>query len=395
MITNEKIYTVSALNQEASHLLTSHFQVVCVTGEISNLSRPSSGHAYFSLKDENAQIRCALFRFQHLKTEFELENGQQIILYAQVALYEPRGDYQLIVKSVQLSGAGALQLAFEKLKNKLEKAGLFDEAHKKPLPQFPKTIGIITSATGAALQDILKVHHNRFPSIPLFLYPVSVQGDQAKFDIVNAIKQANDDKKSDVIIVARGGGSLEDLWAFNEEIVAQAIFNSHIPIVTGIGHQTDFTIADFVADMRAPTPSAAAEIVTPDGHALLREFIHFKDRLYHLIATKIKHCQAEILALTKQLKHPKEKLQLQAQQLDQLETQLKNALRHFLDFKKMQLQSASKTLDALSPLKVLTRGFSITKNKETNKVLASIYEVKSGDTIITQLTDGELLSTVL
>lgn len=393
---NEKnIYTVSTLNQEVNVLLTDHFRVICVTGEISNLSRPSSGHLYFSLKDENAQIRCAFFRFQQQRNTVALENGQQVILYAQVSVYEPRGDYQLIVKSVELSGVGTLQIAFEQLKIKLEKAGLFNPDHKKLLPVFPKKIAVITSPTGAALQDIIKVHQKRFPAIPVLLYPVAVQGNDAKTEIVNAIKKANHEKSCDVIILARGGGSLEDLWAFNEEIVAHAIFDSETPIITGIGHQTDFTIADFVADVRAPTPSAAVEMATPDKEAVFNQLAHVLQRLIKGIRSTISAHQLQLHHLEKRLQHPKEKLQQQAQKLDQMENQLHRAMLVSLQQKKMALTTAIKTLDALSPLKVLHRGFSITKNKHNQKVILSVKDVKVADEIITTFCDGEINSTVM
>ncbi|MDP1574073.1 MAG: exodeoxyribonuclease VII large subunit [Coxiellaceae bacterium] len=389
------LYSVTTLNAEVNQLLTHHFDCVCVTGEISNLSRPSSGHYYFSLKDDNAQIRCAFFRFNHQKLNFQLENGQEVIITAQVSVYEPRGDYQLIIKSIQLNGLGALQLAFDQLKNKLEKTGFFDEKNKKPLPLFPKKIGIITSPTGAALQDILKVLKRRFPAIPLCIYPVSVQGIDAKNQIVTAIQNANHDAACDVILLARGGGSLEDLWAFNEEIVAVAIFNSNIPVVTGIGHQTDFTIADFVADIRAPTPSAAAEVITPDSDALLQQLAQHAKRLSNLISAKIQLYQLQLQHLQKRLQHPREKLQQQAQQLDQLENQLKRLIQFSLENKKMQLLTKVKTLDALSPLKVLGRGFSITKNKKTGNVISDCDSINTGDQIITSIIDGEIISTVL
>src|SRR3990167_8481765 len=293
------IYSVSKLNAESAVLLSTHFGFIYVTGEISNLSRPSSGHLYFSLKDDQAQIRCALFRFQHQKMDFALENGQEIIVQAKVSLYEPKGDYQLIVSSIQLAGAGKLQIAFEQLKKELEKAGLFDEKHKKPLPLFPKQIGVITSPTAAALQDILKVLKKRFPSMPVIVYPTQVQGNLAAAQIAAAIQQANQHNVCDVLILARGGGSIEDLWSFNEKIVAQAIFDSVIPIVTGIGHQTDFTIADFVADVRAPTPSAAAEMVSPDRDELLLQISHQQQRLFHLMRTSIQFHQHHLLQLMK------------------------------------------------------------------------------------------------
>ena len=387
------IYTVSSLNAESAALLSDHFGFIYVMGEISNLSRPSSGHLYFSLKDENAQIRCALFRFQHQKIDFQIENGQEIIVQAKVSLYEPRGDYQLIISNIQLAGAGKLQIAFEQLKKELEKAGLFDEQHKKPLPLFPKQIGVITSPTAAALQDILKVLKKRFPSMPVIVYPTQVQGNLAAAQIAAAIQQANQHNVCDVLILARGGGSIEDLWSFNEKIVAQAIFDSVIPIVTGIGHQTDFTIADFVADVRAPTPSAAAEMVSPDRDELLLQISHQQQRLFHLMRTSIQFHQHHLLQLQKRLQHPKEKINQQAQRLDQLENNLKRVMQFIFSRHRERLAHSAHALETLSPLSVLQRGFSITYLK-TKKVVQSCCDVKAGDHLITRVSDGEIESVV-
>ncbi len=388
------IYTVSQLNSETSLLLGEHFGAVLVTGEISNLSKPSSGHLYFSLKDSQAQIRCALFRFQHQKIDFPLENGQEVIVQANVSLYEPRGDFQLIVSKVQLAGSGKLQMAFEKLKKELEKSGLFDEAHKKSLPVFPKQIGIISSKTAAALQDILKVLRRRFPSTPLIIYPTQVQGDKAALQIVAAIKQANQDAECDVLILARGGGSLEDLWPFNEAIVAHAIFESSIPIVTGIGHQTDFTIADFVADVRAPTPSAAAEMVSPDRAELLNQLSRYNQRLFQIMHVQIKSYQNHLMHLQKRLQHPGEKLKQQAQLLDQLEMHFIRVMQYDLKNKQEKIAHIAKVLETLSPLKILQRGFSITRKKTSGKLIIHCNEVMTGDAIVTQLNDGEIESVV-
>ena len=253
-----KIYSISELNLTVKSLLESKFDSLWISGEISNLSKPSSGHLYFSLKDNNAQIRCALFR-GYQNQNFPLSNGQQILVQANISLYEARGDYQLIVKSVYPIGDGLLQLKFEKLKQELNTKGLFNPEHKQPLPKTPTQIAIITSSTGAALQDILKVLKRRCPLIPVIIYPTLVQGQQAATQIATMINVANQRQECDVIILARGGGSLEDLWPFNEEVVAHAIFASQIPIVCGVGHETDFTIADYVADLRSATPSVAVD----------------------------------------------------------------------------------------------------------------------------------------
>ncbi len=390
----QNIYQVSELNLAAKHLLAEHFGTISVIGEISNLSRPSSGHLYFSLKDENAQIRCALFRFQHQRIDFQLENGQQVLVQAQVSLYEARGDYQLIVSNVSLAGAGKLQIAFEKLKNELEKAGLFDDTHKQALPELPHCIGIISSVSGAALQDILKVLQKRFPAIPVKIYPATVQGDMAAKTIVKAIQKANQDQICDVLILARGGGSLEDLWPFNEKIVAHAIFGSDIPIVTGVGHQTDFTIADFVADVRAATPSAAAQIITPDVNEYLRYLKQQQKHITHLIQSLLKQYQLQLLHLQKRLQHPGDRLKQQAQQLDQLETQLKRTMRFILQEKKQQLSLCAEKIDTLSPLKTLQRGYTITTLKKTNKIVTQRAQVSSGEIIVTRLSDGEIESIV-
>ncbi|PIZ03979.1 MAG: exodeoxyribonuclease VII large subunit [Gammaproteobacteria bacterium CG_4_10_14_0_8_um_filter_38_16] len=388
------ILSVSELNHSVNTLLSQQYQTVLITGEVSNLSRPASGHLYFSLKDHQAQIRCALFRFQHAQIHFELENGQAIIVRAQVSLYEPRGDFQLIVSDVQLAGAGELQIKFEKLKNELEKRGLFDEQHKKPLPTFPKKIGVITSPSAAALQDIIKVLKKRFVSIPIAVYPTLVQGNQAAIQIVTAIKKANQDKTCDVLILARGGGSIEDLWPFNEANVAQAIFDSQISIITGIGHQTDFTIADFVADVRAPTPSAAAAIASPDSMELLDSLSHCYQRLLQCLRSQLKSNQMQLLHLQKRLQHPGEKLRLQAQQLDQLENQLQRTMQHNLTFYRDKLAHVAQLLENLSPLKVLQRGFSLTRNKKSGELIKSSSAVSVGDEITTYLNEGEIHSVV-
>ncbi|OGT26005.1 MAG: hypothetical protein A3I77_02985 [Gammaproteobacteria bacterium RIFCSPLOWO2_02_FULL_42_14] len=365
-------YTVSRLNREANALLSGNFGAVSVIGEVSNVSRPSSGHLYFSLKDDQAQIRCAFFRFQHATTDFVLEHGQQIIVQAQVGLYEPRGDFQLIVTRIQLAGAGKLQIAFDQLKKKLEKQGLFDEKHKKPLPLFPKQIGVITSASAAALRDVLKVLKKRFLSIPVIIYPTLVQGELAANNIASAIQIANARAECDVLILARGGGSLEDLWPFNEEIVAHAIFKSVIPIITGIGHQTDFTIADFVADVRAPTPSAAAEIASPDRQALAQRLDQHEKHLMRVMQFVLRDKKSQMISI-----HDLEKM-----------------LRQKIKAAKETLTHLKQTLTALNPRNILKRGYSITRNQKTGQLIRHAKEVSPNDMMITQLSDGEILSRV-
>lgn len=387
----QEIYTVSQLNGEARLLLEEVFKTMWITGEISNLSRPSSGHLYFSLKDEFAQVRCAFFRNSHRSMQFTPENGQQVLLQAQVSLYEPRGDYQLIVKHLQLAGDGALQLAFEQLKKKLAQEGLFDEAHKKPIPTHPKCIGVITSATGAAVRDILIVLRRRAPSIPVIIYPSLVQGDQAAKQLVEAIKIANQRQECDVLILARGGGSLEDLWPFNDEALARTIFASKIPIVSGVGHEVDFTIADFVADLRAPTPSAAAEHVSPNQLEIVTQLNRLYAQLYKSIQYCLTHYKNQLHHLQKRLRHPGQRLRESAQHLDQLEQRLWQAIQTQLKTSQHKLLQLSRTLDALSPLQTLQRGYSILQLKETGKIIRDANTLSVGDQVFARLAKGELV----
>ena len=279
MTASENVLSVTELNRRARQLLEVHLSTVWVRGEISNLSMPSSGHWYFTLKDDKAQIRCAMFRGNNALLRFKPEHGMQVIARGRVSLYEGRGDYQLIAENLQVDGAGDLQIAFEQLKAKLEAECLFDEDFKQELPTLPKHVGVITSPTGAAIRDILSVFRRRFPAIKISIFPVPVQGVAAAPAIVRALQLANTQHDIDALILARGGGSLEDLWAFNEEIVARAVFASEIPVVSAVGHETDFTICDFVADVRAPTPSAAAELLSPDGADFDALFVHYASEL--------------------------------------------------------------------------------------------------------------------
>lgn len=365
-------YTVSQLNHEVNTLLNNRLGTVTVIGEISNLSRPSSGHLYFSLKDENAQIRCALFRFQHQRIDFTLEHGQQVIVQASVGLYEPRGDFQLIVQHIQLAGAGKLQIAFDALKKKLANKGWFDETHKKSLPAFPKKIGVITSSTAAALHDILKVLKKRMASVEIIIYPTLVQGELAANNIVRAIETANTRAECDVLILARGGGSLEDLWPFNEELVAHAIFHSKIPLITGIGHQTDFTIADFVADVRAPTPSAAAEMASPDQYELIQRLDQSENHLKRVMQFILREKKSALPT----------------------ENDLKKILLTKIKNNREQLTQLSRTLKSLNPLAVLKRGYSITRHHKTREIIRSKKEVVVGDVLVTQFCDDEVVSRV-
>jgi exodeoxyribonuclease VII large subunit len=349
---NEQVYTVSELNRLARQLLEQDLPRMWVSGEISNLARPASGHLYFSLKDERAQIRCALFRGASRGGSFMPANGMQVLARGRVSLYEPRGDYQLIVDHLEPAGEGLLRRRLEELKQKLAAAGLFDAARKRPLPALPGAIGVITSPSGAAVRDILHILKRRFPAIPVIIYPVQVQGEQAKFDIVKAFETAARRAECEVLILARGGGSLEDLWAFNEEIVAQAIADSPIPVISGVGHEIDFTIADLVADVRAPTPSGAAELVVPDSRDWLRH-LQALERRTVLAATR---ALAGTLALQQQLAarltrcHPGYRLRQDAQRLDELRHQLSAALGNRLALDALRIENAVHRLQRVSPL---------------------------------------------
>ena len=437
----KKIYSVSELNRETKNLLSSHFSSIQVEGEISNLSCPSSGHIYFSLKDKTAQIRCAMFKSQQRRLGFSPRNGKKVIISAQVSLYEARGDYQLIVDKMLEAGAGDLQLAFDQLKTKLLNEGLFEQSLKQPLPEIPNQIGVITSPTGAAIHDVLSVLKRRFPIIPVILYPTAVQGESAKFEIAHAIETANYENQVDVIILARGGGSIEDLWAFNEESVARAVVRSEIPIICAVGHETDFTIADFVADLRAPTPSAAAESSVPDQKVWLSTFQSLENQLYQAVQRRLSFFQQANNWLNKRLQqqHPGQKLQRHAQTLDNLEmrlnhaiqtkiqhsrhsmekqqnrlqknnpvdkiirykqqqqylsTRLNTAFQHKLDKLQRQYHTLVQTLHAVSPLATLDRGYAIVTEPKTSIVIKSSQQLSIGDKIKIRLAQGQVISQV-
>ncbi len=435
------VYSVSQLNREVKELLNLHFLNVLVEGEISNLSTPSSGHIYFSLKDPKSQIRCAMFRSQQRNLGFVPENGLQVLVKAQVSLYEPRGDFQLIVQAMEQAGDGALRRAFEALKKKLAAEGLFDSESKQQVPYLPKAIGVITSPTGAAIRDILSVLRRRFAFIPVIIYPVAVQGENAKYEIVEALEVAGARKECDVIILARGGGSLEDLWAFNEETVARAIDASKIPVVSGVGHEVDFTIADFVADFRAPTPSAAAEHCTPEAQELLQYFKLLENRLIQQMNRILASWQQTMEWLENRLKQqsPEQQLGTKAQRLDNLELRLNQVLQSMLDKKntqltqmqhklwqqepssqidsyKMQQQylterlivsvehkldglkqrivNTSQTLHAVSPLATLSRGYAIVTELESTQIIRSAGQLKQGERVQTRLAEGRFTSKI-
>lgn len=385
-----QILTVSELNLTTRLILEEALPTVWVEGEISNLARPSSGHLYFTLKDAKSQVRCAMFNGRNRNLKFNIENGLQVLVRAEVTLYEARGDYQLIVEQIDPAGGGALQLAFEQLKQKLIKEGLFDRELKKPLPFFPTSIGVITSPTGAAIRDILSVLKRRYPMAKVIIYPTAVQGEGAANQIVQALEMANQRNECDVLIVARGGGSLEDLWPFNEEKVARAIYASELPIVSGVGHEVDFTIADFVADERAPTPSAAAELVSPDQEKLKHDLNHRLMQLTQLVQHRFLHWQNQIQYLQQRLRHPAQILREKSQQIDFLEKQLLNAVHRIFQIGNAKLIELSRALDAISPLATLQRGYAIVTKTGTTDVVEDIKKIKPNDKIDVKLHKGVL-----
>ncbi|HEY7640128.1 MAG TPA: exodeoxyribonuclease VII large subunit [Steroidobacteraceae bacterium] len=430
------IYTPSRLNREARTLLERGLPALWLEGEISNLSRPSSGHWYFSLKDEAAQLRCAMFRQRNILAKFSPRDGSHVLVRGRVSLYEQRGDYQFIADYMEEAGEGALRQRFELLKVKLAAEGLFATERKKPLPRLPRRIGVITSPTGAALRDVLHILRRRFCTIPVLLYPVQVQGGVAAAQIARTIRRASARAECDVLILVRGGGSLEDLWAFNEESVARAIYDCTIPIVSGIGHEVDFTIADFVADVRAPTPSGAAELAVPDSSEWLRNVVRLTGRLTTALGRKLKAHQdrASWLARRLQQLHPGVELRQRAQRLDDLELRLIRVLRsnlgerqrtlaqlaaelrqhspalrvatararleaaratidkiahRTLEQQRNRLAIAVRTLDAFSPLATLERGYAIvTDSKGT--VITNAQDVRAGQLIDARLTQGTI-----
>lgn len=373
MIKQPRVLTVSELTRDIKEVLESIFVEIRVEGEISNLRRPASGHIYYTLKDERSQIRCVFFKGQASGLKFSLKDGIKVICSGRVGVYERDGQYQLYINSVEPKGQGALQLAFQQLKEKLAKEGLFDESRKRTLKFLPDKIGVVTSPTGAVIRDMLNVLDRRFPGSHVIINPVRVQGAGAEDEVASAIKEFNVLDNVDVIILARGGGSLEDLWCFNEEVVARAIYNSKIPVLSAVGHETDYTIADFVADLRAPTPSAAAEIVMPSKADL-------EDKIRELLSS----LQRALIDLVPQ----------HQQRIDDLTGQMERAVQNRFKNEELVLQSVINELEALNPLAILKRGYSIAALADTGKVIFSAKEVARGSKIRTRLFDGEFLSEV-
>ncbi len=436
------VYSVTRLNREARLILEQGLAVVWVEGELSNFSQPGSGHWYFSLKDRNAQVRCAMFRQRNMLVGFTPRSGQLVLVRGRVSLYEPRGDYQLIADHLEEAGVGALKRQFELLKTKLSAEGLFAQERKRALPRFPARIGVITSPTGAAIRDILHVLARRFPPASVLIYPTAVQGAAAVPSIVQAISLASARRECDVLILARGGGSLEDLWAFNDERVARAIHACTVPVVAGIGHEIDFTIADFVADSRAPTPSGAAELVAPDSRACLDMLARTAERLRVTALRELRTSAHRLESASVRLKlaHPGMRVLQQEQRLDDMEQRLTGAIRACLQNDRRRLSDtltklmrhspdrtvreyrlrhesldarlrhalkdcvnraahrlnlAARTLDTVSPLATLARGFAIITRASDGALLTDAADVSPGDEVEARLAHGKIRASVI
>ena len=388
--------TVSELNRQARQLLEQGIAKVWVEGEVSNLARPASGHVYFTLKDKSAQVRAAFFRQRQRGPTINFKDGDQVLVYGRVSLYEARGDYQLIVEQIEPAGEGALKRQFEVLKKKLAAEGLFDEDRKQELPPLPTRIGVITSPTGAAIRDIVSIIGRRFPSIPIVIYPAAVQGDAAAPELISALATAIRRDECDVLIMGRGGGSLEDLWAFNDEQLARAIADSPIPIVSAVGHEVDFTIADFVADLRAPTPSGAAELVVPDREDWLRVVKSLAMRISRLGRRTVEDLAQTLDWLSRRLVQtsPSATLQRSASRLAGLNQRLSAAARHAVATVSHRLELAMRSLHSVSPLATLERGYAIVEEASTGKVLLDAKDIAPGDDVRARLAHGELIATV-
>jgi exodeoxyribonuclease VII large subunit len=393
---NAEVLTVSALNREVRQLIEESLGSVWVEGEISNLAKPSSGHIYFSLKDEKAQVRCAMFRQQNRSLGFEPKSGLKVLVHGKVSLYEPRGDYQLIVEHMEEAGVGALRRRFEALKAKLEAEGLFDPARKRELPTIPERIGVITSPTGAALRDVLISLKRRFPATKVLIYPTSVQGDKAAGEIVAALERASSRAECDLLILTRGGGSLEDLWPFNEEIVARAVDAVSIPIIAAVGHETDFTIAEFVADLRAPTPSQAAELAVPLQDDYVDRLLGVSEMLERILRRFVRDESRKLDALEHRLgrAHPGVALRAKQMRVVEIEDRIKRALKTAISEVAQRIQLVERGLVALSPLATLERGYAIVTTKGDGKLVTTSAAVKKGTQIDVRLAEGELEATV-
>jgi len=385
-----QIYTISQLTSEIREILEGRFGDVWLEGEISNFKPATSGHFYFSLKDEKAQIRGVMFRGANSRLRFQLENGLHVVASGRVSVYEPRGEYQIIIERMEPKGLGALQLAFEQLKKKLGDEGLFEQSRKRELPFLPSKIGIVTSPTGAVIRDMIHVLTRRWPGVHVLLHPVQVQGSGAGQEIADAIRTMGARGDLDLLIVGRGGGSIEDLWAFNEEVVARAIVASPIPVISAVGHETDFTIADFVADLRAPTPSAAAELAVPVWSDLSHTVGQARRRLYQAMEQKIDNARLMLKRWEAFFRDPTRRMTELLLRLDHIRERLIASASHRIDFLKERLQGARKQLEALNPLSILERGYAVVTPEGGLRPLRSPLEVKDGERLKIRLYEGEL-----
>ena len=437
-----KIISVTELNKLAKSLLENGIPKLWIEGEISNLARPASGHIYFSLKDETSQIRCAWFKQRQSINANDISNGMKMLALGKISLYQPRGEYQFIIEKMETAGEGDLKRKYEELKQKLFNEGLFDREKKLEIPKLPKKIGVITSPSGAAIRDVLSILKRRFPLLPIVIFPITVQGDNAAPDIENALKNANLRADCDVLILTRGGGSLEDLWAFNEEIVARAIHASKIPIISAIGHETDTTIADFVSDIRAPTPSGAAEIVTPDQNELLKllktlfgriehetnQYINSKSQSMDWLSKRLSQSNP-IMTVRKQIEisgnlrkvlfssigrnlsihskavdslkfrlnssSPKLEIQKAISHLSEMQLKITTSTKNSVTKLNSQLTALGKTLDSLSPLKTLDRGYAVARDSKTKKIISNSEKVSINSQIDIKLAKGEIAAKVI
>lgn len=391
-----KVYSVNELNNYAKSLLDSdeNLKHIFVTGEISNYKAHYSGHLYMTIKDESASIKAVMFAGNASRLRFSVENGMKVLIFGTVSLFPRDGSFQLYINDMQPDGVGALSVAYEQLKKKLEAEGLFSTLHKKPIPKFPQRIGVITSATGAAIQDIFNVLKRRYPVAQVVVRPAQVQGDGAANDIAAAINEFNSAMGADVLIVGRGGGSIEDLWAFNEEVVARAVFASKIPVISAVGHETDYTICDFVADLRAPTPSAAAELAVPDAFELKGELLAYNQQLVSLTKARLNAERTRLLAIEKSgaLKDPVIRLNEKRRELLYLSERINDLTQAHLDSQKLRFSALAGKLNALSPLGVISRGYAIVNKGD--KVVTKAKDFNIGDVLSIKLADGTVNASV-
>ncbi|MEY3171762.1 MAG: Exodeoxyribonuclease 7 large subunit [Pseudomonadota bacterium] len=383
-----KVFSVKEINRLVRELLEQSFPSFWISGEISNFISASSGHWYFSLKDDEAQVRCTMFKNKNMAADWTPKNGEKIEAKCFIGLYEARGEYQLNIDLIRHAGAGLLSEAFNQLKERLLKEGLFETSRKKLIPQFPKSIGVISSPTGAAIEDILTTLKRRSPHIPVFIYPSLVQGKEAPVAIVKAIETANIRMECDVLILARGGGSIEDLWAFNEEIVARAIVASKIPTITGVGHETDTTIADFVSDLRAPTPTGAAELVTSHTVELVKTIQVYKNQLNKVMAGVIRELMQKIDYLEKRLISPRQQIQRQKEQIHQYIQRINQSMKNAMILYRLKIDKLKLNFDHLNPHAVLSRGYSIITNVD-GQIVNNVNQLKLDDKIRIQLNHGQ------